>query len=349
MMNKLVCNIQQFAQRYALIRLLKSMLLVNLVPRVDGVDTEKRSEFCFGTDPNCTGICRCYVGSGEEKASCDRATGLCTSPVKDSSGTFMLCMPGYRSLNPTHTDCQAKCEEGTFGINCQFQCHCFSGQVCSHIRGICKIAGTDKDGDCHPDWDGDSCQTRLPKLSNPPTVKCTKCNIFNVLWFAFKEGNDIGHNSCSMNSTMPPQMVIGKYQVIAREINSMKNVLIYTKIIGNPNDQERFSEDITVTDILEKGKSYHFRVDTWALTSHGIYRSKAAKGPETSFATQNGCNDGREVANNSTKTKKDKSAWNFDDTDLIILLWVIFSLLVAVVCVIGGYCGFPRFRKMLCF
>ncbi|GFR67787.1 hypothetical protein ElyMa_000259000 [Elysia marginata] len=54
----------------------------------------------------------------------------------------------YRSRTTAHTACT---DDGWFGTNCQYQCHCADSAPCDKVDGSCSSG-------CHSDWFGPACQ-----------------------------------------------------------------------------------------------------------------------------------------------------------------------------------------------
>ena len=113
---------------------------------------------------NCQHKCKCL-----NRTVCDRITGKCG-----------LCASGWQGDNCLQGDYSdnyelevvwailqesslilswlifllSECHKGTFGVNCQEDCHCQNQTKCNKKTGQCG------DGQCAPGWQGENCQQR---------------------------------------------------------------------------------------------------------------------------------------------------------------------------------------------
>lgn len=60
---------------------------------------------------------------------CDTETGKCNLPGSENE----LCLHGF--IPPL---CQEICPEGSFGVNCSFQCRCHNTTTCNAADGACE-------------------------------------------------------------------------------------------------------------------------------------------------------------------------------------------------------------------
>ncbi|XP_064626438.1 receptor-type tyrosine-protein phosphatase mu-like [Lineus longissimus] len=83
---------------------------------------------------NCDSECLCY----DVDEVCDSRSGVCPR-----SGH---CWKGV-----TGTHCKTSCQDGKFGINCEYTCRCRAGAVCHKTTGKCP-------NECDYGWSGEACQ-----------------------------------------------------------------------------------------------------------------------------------------------------------------------------------------------
>lgn len=112
---------------------------------------------------------------------CDIDTGVCTYGCK---------------IGWTGEKCNIECQEGTFGSNCKFDCHCLA-DACNIRTGLCTS------GECKKGWMGQSCSQECPEhrfgYNCNETCHClySTCDRFDGICQSSKCQHGWMLNSCS--------------------------------------------------------------------------------------------------------------------------------------------------------
>ncbi|XP_046381277.2 receptor-type tyrosine-protein phosphatase kappa-like isoform X1 [Haliotis rufescens] len=173
--------------------------------------------YLFGV--NCTGTCHCL-----NQELC-RTDGFCAG---------WKCARGWKE--PPF--CQDGCDNNTFGLDCALSCNCVGDESCDSVNGLCR------DGLCHPDYGGPSCQIRLPKLVSPPSAASVGCQRANITWPSWNEEIDIGEGP------------IADYRLYRKLNNSVTWEFVTTRM----SEAGRTGYYHYMLD-LQRDRNYRFRVD----------------------------------------------------------------------------------------
>ncbi|XP_055886094.1 tyrosine-protein kinase receptor Tie-1-like isoform X2 [Biomphalaria glabrata] len=210
---------------------------------------------------------KCYPCHSE----CEPSQG-CDGPMSEQC---RACKTGY-TKQPGFSPCRAStCPVGTYGNQCQNQCHCHNNDLC--VQGRCtgghcergrtglpfcleacpaQTFGLDCRLICHCK-DQEDCNKiqELPKLYFPPQVLLSKCNNITLRWFSFDETDDIG------------QGPIGLYKVMMKQMNG--DIWLNPVNVTDPDIVTDIQTDrslkkahvVSITSGLVPDVEYTFRVD----------------------------------------------------------------------------------------
>ncbi|XP_055886087.1 uncharacterized protein LOC106079930 isoform X3 [Biomphalaria glabrata] len=208
-------------------------------------------------------------------------------------------------------DSTPSCPFGTYGNECQNQCHCLNNDLCEQglcnggkcergrtglpfclevcpaqtfgldCRLIChckdqedcnKIQGDCPSYQCDGEWDGPGCQRRLPRLNEPPSVLVSTCNRITLFWLPFDTTVDLGEGP------------VGLYKVMMKE-NKQTDFWLNPVNVTDLQPLKEIQTDSTskmahvasITSGLLPDVEYTFRVDLVG-SEYGKLYSKAVPG-----------------------------------------------------------------------